>query len=56
MLIKFSILIYIIVLFKNHSYLNNNTKPYISNIIPTKGQPNITMTIPPKKATEALIL
>lgn len=32
-------------------YLNNETKPYISIIIPTKGHPNNTIRIPPRNAT-----
>ena len=31
------------------TYLNNCTNPYISTIIPTKGHPNRTIQIPPRK-------
>lgn len=38
------------------TYLNNNINPYVSKIMPNKGHPTRTRTIPRKKDNEALSL
>jgi hypothetical protein len=38
------------------TYLNSNTKPYVSISIPTRGQPSNTTMIPPKNAIDAFTL
>lgn len=38
------------------THLNNNTKPYVSRIIPTTGQPISTTKTPPRNETLAFIL